>query len=652
MPVVYDVNRHKLIQLHGAVPQAGVPSFSADGRIAFTIDEELHIVDETGALLKALPLGHYANLAPVSPDGIHAAYNSHDHQIWLIELATGQRRQLTPGGHAYFNPVWSPNSKKLAVSTVGGRLKSIDILTGQIHELDEGTAPTWAPDSQTLFYSKTDRVDGVRVNDADIYYIRHDGSQKTLLTEVAGDWETCARLSPNGGHIAFVSMKSGDINRASITRENVPAPSGGHRFRYRMGARIRVSADPAPLTNQGQASVLSPVPSTSLSLSATASAGQVALVGSVPYINQVYDTPDRFDGNWACGASSALMAINYFGILDYWDITCSWPYTHISHYGQYVSEIYTYNGYTYDIWSHDASHHKAYGGYGYIVRDNWADTKGYMRDYINNHGLSSAVDWSPSWTKLQAEITNDDPFVVLNMLTAAGHYIVCIGYFDNTYTGIFNDPYGNKNTPGYPSYDGISVMYDWPGYNNGYQNLNTVHCFIYCRGDRGPTITQQPTDQSVYLTQTARFQVGATGEGTLWYQWQKKEGETFTALNDGGCYAGVNSNTLVASDVAYETEGLYRCTVSNAGGSTSSDEASLTVKPGVPGDLDDDGDVDLEDFGVFQACLTYSGVAQEDPACLGAKLQGNDEDVDVYDLGKFLGCMSGAGIPGNVNCLQ
>jgi hypothetical protein len=275
-----------------------------------------------------------------------------------------------------------------------------------------------------------------------------------------------------------------------------------------------------------------------------------------------------------------------------------------------------------------------------------------MRDYIINHGLSSAVDRSPSWTELQTEIANDDPFVILNMLTPAGHYIVCIGYFDNMYTGIFNDPYGNKNTPGYPSYDGISAMYDWPGYNNGYQNLNTVHCFIYCRGDRGPTITQQPTDQSVYPTQTASFQVAATGEGTLAYQWQKKEGETFIDLSDGGYYAGVNSNTLVVSDVAYETEGLYRCTVSSADGSTSSQEASLTVKPGLPGDLDDDGDVDLEDFAVFQACLSGAHEPQDDPACPAAKLQGDDEDVDDRDLTKFLGCMSGAEIPSDVNCLQ
>jgi hypothetical protein len=59
------------------------------------------------------------------------------------------------------------------------------------------------------------------------------------------------------------------------------------------------------------------------------------------------------------------------------------------------------------------------------------------------------------------------------MLTTSGHLIISKGlYIDHTI--IFNDPYGNKNTAGYPSYDGKDVKYDWPGYNNGFQNLNGV----------------------------------------------------------------------------------------------------------------------------------------------------------------------------------
>ena len=37
---------------------------------------------------------------------------------------------------------------------------------------------------------------------------------------------------------------------------------------------------------------------------------------TVPYIHQVYDTPDLFNGNWACGHASMVMILAYYGILD------------------------------------------------------------------------------------------------------------------------------------------------------------------------------------------------------------------------------------------------------------------------------------------------------------------------------------------------
>jgi len=646
MPVVFDINRKELISLHAAVPHAGVPSFSADGRIAFTVDKELRIVNANGTLQKTLPLNHYANLAPISPDGTQAAYNGPEGHIWVIELATGEKKQLTSETCAHFNPVWSSDSRKLAIPTISGRLKSIEIASGQVFELGQGLNPSWSPDSDTIFYSNVEQVDSRKEGRADICCVRYTGGNVTRLIEQAGKYKTCARISTDGRHLTLISSKNGKVCRAAVAKTNGPQTP---RNQYTVGKPVQVGGESITLEIIDTA-----LPETDTQYPDTAASpqSQVLVTGTVPYLHQVYDTPDDFNGHWACGASSAMMAVNYYDVLDYWDVTCSTPYSHVSHYGQYVSEIYTYNGYTYDIRSKDASNNWAYGGYGYIVQNNWEDTKGHMRDYVNNHGLSSAVDWSPTWSKLQTEVNNNHPFILLNSLTTAGHYITTLGYFDNQHTVIVNDPYGNKNTTGYPSYDGAGVYYDWPGYNNGYQNLNTVWCFIYCRGDLAPTITQQPTDQSVYLTQTASFHVEAEGEGTLTYQWQKKEGETFTDLSNGGHCSGVGSDTLVVSDVAAETEGLYRCTVSNAGGSTYSDEASLTIKPNSPGDLDGDGDVDLEDFAVFQVCLSGAHIPQDDPACAGAKMEGDDNDVDNQDLAKFMGCISGAGIPGDVNCLE
>ena len=85
-------------------------------------------------------------------------------------------------------------------------------------------------------------------------------------------------------------------------------------------------------------------------------------------------------------------------------------------------------------------------------------------------------------------------------------------------------------------------------------------------------------------------------------------------------------------------------------GSATSNQAVLTVGPaGVPGDLDGDGDVDQEDFGHFQACLTGLAVPVTDPDCQEANLDG-DSDVDLDDFIVFQQCLSGANVPADLNC--
>lgn len=71
--------------------------------------------------------------------------------------------------------------------------------------------------------------------------------------------------------------------------------------------------------------------------------------------------------------------------------------------------------------------------------------------------------------------------------------------------------------------------------------------------------------------------------------------------------------------------------------------------PLVPGDMDRDGDVDMEDFGVMQACLSGSSVPQTMTACQNTKLD-EDEDVDADDMRVFLGCLSAANTSADPAC--
>ncbi len=70
----------------------------------------------------------------------------------------------------------------------------------------------------------------------------------------------------------------------------------------------------------------------------------------------------------------------------------------------------------------------------------------------------------------------------------------------------------------------------------------------------------------------------------------------------------------------------------------------------VSADFDGDGDVDQEDFGHFQVCLTGSGGAIVS-GCENAVLDG-DTDVDAADLAVFVNCISGADVPVDPDCLD
>ncbi|HRR84974.1 MAG TPA: hypothetical protein P5316_08190, partial [Phycisphaerae bacterium] len=60
----------------------------------------------------------------------------------------------------------------------------------------------------------------------------------------------------------------------------------------------------------------------------------------------------------------------------------------------------------------------------------------------------------------------------------------------------------------------------------------------------------------------------------------------------------------------------------------------------LPGDLDNDCDVDQDDVAALLACLTGNGIPQYNPACSDARLD-EDLDVDQADFGLLQRCLSG-----------
>jgi uncharacterized protein YpmS len=88
-----------------------------------------------------------------------------------------------------------------------------------------------------------------------------------------------------------------------------------------------------------------------------------------------------------------------------------------------------------------------------------------------------------------------------------------------------------------------------------------------------PNITTQPQGQSVVLGFNAMFNVLASSQTPLFYQWSLNG----TNLTDGAHLSGSTNATLTVSNVAASDAGNYSVTVSNSHGSITSSNATLTV---------------------------------------------------------------------------
>lgn len=82
-----------------------------------------------------------------------------------------------------------------------------------------------------------------------------------------------------------------------------------------------------------------------------------------------------------------------------------------------------------------------------------------------------------------------------------------------------------------------------------------------------PTITSQPSNQSVQIGSAVNFSVGYTGDSSFKFQWYKND----VAIE------GQTNSVFTISSVSESDAGSYKITVKNDGGSVTSDAAVLTV---------------------------------------------------------------------------
>jgi len=159
-----------------------------------------------------------------SPDGRQIAYLSFETnlpRIYIQEIATGQRRQITDFPGINSSPVWSPDGTKMAMvlSKDGSPdVYVMDLNTNQLTRLTDHpraeTEPSWTADSRNVLFTSD------RTGQPQIYQVSVTGGFAERLTF---DCFYCAkgRFLPDGKNLVHVRRDTREDNSYSIAIFNI-----------------------------------------------------------------------------------------------------------------------------------------------------------------------------------------------------------------------------------------------------------------------------------------------------------------------------------------------------------------------------------------------------------------------------------------------
>jgi dipeptidyl aminopeptidase/acylaminoacyl peptidase len=213
-----------------SLPNVYLPSVSPDrSKIAFYWDKsgtlELYVMDTTpGSQPKQISSGQL-------PKALHAGFVwSHDsrriffakdndgdeqHNIWQIDLESGQATQLTDHPQAQEYPIEASADGKtlLVASNLYGQMNllALDLETCAYRQLTQYAFPvmsaTYSPDGSQIAYVTNETDD---LNNADVYLMNADGSNQHRIIQVkVGSQDEVSDWSEDGRYLAIGSDASG-----------------------------------------------------------------------------------------------------------------------------------------------------------------------------------------------------------------------------------------------------------------------------------------------------------------------------------------------------------------------------------------------------------------------------------------------------------
>lgn len=153
-----------------------------------------------------------------SPDGKFLAFVSDEggeEQLWVMDLATGQRRRLTShDSYKDANYIWSPDSRRIAF-VAANTLFEVEVATGRTTQLayhqNRGFALSeYSPDGKWIVFSRTDLDENTDVFAFEVA----TGRTLNLTQDPYRDFD--GALTPDGKHLVFRSTRDGGVTHLFV----------------------------------------------------------------------------------------------------------------------------------------------------------------------------------------------------------------------------------------------------------------------------------------------------------------------------------------------------------------------------------------------------------------------------------------------------
>ncbi len=172
----------------------------------------LEVADSDGFNAKQLLTSDQPIMSPAwSPNGKELAYVSFEKghpQIFIQNVASGQRQLITNFNGINGAPCFSPDGKKLAVvlSKSGNpKIYTVNLANGQLTQLTHGysidTEPDWSPDGKTIIFTSN------RGGSPQIYQLTLANSKVERLT-YNGSFNARAMFTPDGNSMVLLHRDS------------------------------------------------------------------------------------------------------------------------------------------------------------------------------------------------------------------------------------------------------------------------------------------------------------------------------------------------------------------------------------------------------------------------------------------------------------